>query len=196
MSVVSETSAPRSLGNREVSKDDDDILEAVGPALVATWTRVVRVGRPLIRPYSHSDQNLRSVEIGYTPPPPPFWDEYFSRGFRGLSKAGGLNFSSGGGSSVNSVTIRRAESDIPQVISAVDESIERANDRFEANELADARRAIAKRAAEAEAKANEIARLDELSARYERPGSAPRQRTPAAIRPNPALYSPTPWVCG
>lgn len=152
--------------------DDDDFLEAVGPALVSTWSRVERVGRPRIRPYPHSDQNLRSVQIAYTPPPPPFWNEYFSKGIQGLSKAGGLNFSSGGGRSINTVTIRCGESDIPQAISSVDDAIERANDQFEANELAAARRAIAKRAAEAEANANEIARLDELSARYERPAGS------------------------
>lgn len=174
--------------------DDDDFLEAVGPALVSTWVRVERVGRPRIRPWPHSDQDLRSVEIGYTPPPPPFWDKYFSDGLQGLSKAGGLNFRSGGGSSVNSVTVRCEESAIPEVISSVDKAIERANNQFEAHELAAARRATEKRTAEAEAKAIEIARLDELSARYERPGNTPWQnarRNQTGQPPSPARQGPS-----
>jgi hypothetical protein len=196
--LTEEEKKQRGIFDEGTLNDDDDFLEAVGPALVSTWRRVERVGRPRIRRCPHIDQNLRSVQIGYTPPPPPFWDAYFSKGIQGLSQAGGLNFSSGGGSSINTVTIRCAESDIPQVMSAVDEAIECANEQFEVNELSAARRAIEKRASEAEVKASENARLDELSARYERPGSAPWQessqphmpRQPRLPRKGPAAGVP------
>jgi hypothetical protein len=149
-----------------------------GAAFLAKWKRVERVGQPQAteQPSSGSESHELRLEIFYAEAGAPMWHDYLGQK---LSESG---FGQRGGSSggpVRSTTLECTEADIPRVIDAFEDAIEYANDQFEANELAAARRVVESAEDAARKAADRQAYLDELTREFTRPGEVPWQRRAA-----------------
>jgi hypothetical protein len=165
----------RRLGGRFASDlpplDDDATLEFLGgPAYLANWKRVERVGQPRATDNRGPAGGLQ-IEFSYPSPGAgqPMWETHL---WDELKNCG---FTQQGGSSVGSImakTMQCTEANLRGVVAAFDEAIANANDRFEANELAAAQRAHAAAEASAEQAADRQAYLDELTREFAKPGQA------------------------
>jgi hypothetical protein len=155
--------------------DDDETLEFLGgPTFLANWKRVERIGQPRAKDYPGPEGGL-TLEVSYMAPGAgtPMWDTHL---WDKLKHCGFSQYSGTSGGAVVSKSLRCKEDEIPDVVAAFDKAIEYANDEFEANELAAARRS--REAAEASAKqtTERQAYLDELTSEFAKPGAAPWQK--------------------
>jgi hypothetical protein len=123
-------------------ENDDEIFEVLGSRVVATWRPIERVGQPAVRPQSDRPGEV-SIKIGFAPAGPPFWRDYFTDKLKenGFSQYKGHTR----GGEYQSITLRCPQDHTANVGALVDEAIDYANRQFEANELAAAQRALARR---------------------------------------------------
>ncbi|MGF0320226.1 hypothetical protein [Nocardia fluminea] len=126
--------------NLEPLQTDSEFLEVIGVANVAGWKRIERIEDIVVEPGDGNEQSENAkVTVTFSPKAPPFWGHYFHEK---LAESG-LHYA--GGSSQRTQTDKfRCP---PQVNRAgladlIDAAIQYANDRFEENELAAARRAL------------------------------------------------------
>jgi hypothetical protein len=165
----------RRMGGRFASDlpplDDDATLQFLGgPAYLANWKRVERVGQPRATDYPGPEGGLQ-IEFSYLSPGAgePMWETHL------WEKLKNLGFTQHGGTiggRVVTKTLRCTEDNIPDVVAAFDDAIAYANDRFEANELAAAQRAHAAAEASVKEAADRQAYLDELTREFAKPGEA------------------------
>lgn len=127
----------------EPLKSDEEFLEVIEVSNVVRWKRIERIGDIVVESGDGDEQIVDlEVSVTFSPKAPPFWGDHF----RGKLAESGLRCV--GGSSGRTQTDRfRCP---PQVDTAVlgdliDAAIQYANDRFEENELAAARRALGAR---------------------------------------------------
>jgi hypothetical protein len=99
----------------------------LGPRVVATWTGIKRVNRPVAQSESDNPGEM-SVEVAYEPAGPPFWKDYFTaklkengfREYKGYAR----------GNEYQSITLRCPEDQVANAGALVDEAIDYANRQF------------------------------------------------------------------
>lgn len=142
-------------------------MRAIGPALVATWTGVRRVGTPKATPVADAPGRIR-VAIVYAPTAPDPWKKYFSAEVTArIGTAFGSRY--GGGSTKVTVDIEVPEDDLETTVAQFDHAIQYANEQFDQNDMAKIRALLAEDAAVAESIADHQARLDERTAKLASP---------------------------
>lgn len=148
-------------------------LESVAPDIVQTWSRVSGIGTPKADPIDRQ-ANLVRLQIAYGPTGPDPWGNYLAEklGSEGIPSFGSMDFGD-----VQTIILDVIEDDISRMVEVVYEAIAHANDRFEEHDLPAARAAIDRVAAREQAAAERRARIDNLVARYAKPGRAPWEQT-------------------
>ncbi|ORB07506.1 hypothetical protein BST30_06025 [Mycobacterium mantenii] len=120
-------------------ESDEEYLEVLEPIRVARWSRIQRVGNITERTPSDSTGQPQTA-VTFTPAAPPFWEDHFR------AKVGEAGITIGGGQSdgrSQSIYLRLPDEHPPAAtVELIDAAIQYANDLFEANELAAARRAL------------------------------------------------------
>lgn len=124
----------------EPLETDAEFLEVLEVANVARWKRIERIEDIVVEPGDDDEQtgNLK-VSVTFSPKAPPFWDAHF----HGRLAEAGLRCTGGHSQTTQTDNFLCP----PQVDTAglgdlIDAAIQYANDRFEENELAAARRAL------------------------------------------------------
>lgn len=162
-------------GGPDVPDFDDEAdnaaeIEAVGRVIVNSWTPVIRIGAPIIRP-DFAEPELLSIEIGYTPEAPQPWYAYFKEGLRAVRISSNQSRSQG---PIQAAIFKAADkSDVPHVVEGFDAAIRSANERFETEDIARIREHLAKVDAESEASKAQQAELDDLAEQFRKPGRLP-----------------------
>jgi hypothetical protein len=162
----------RRMGGRFASDlpplDDNATLEFLGgPAYLANWKRIERVGQPRAKDCPGPQGGLQ-IEFSYPSPGAgePMWETHLWEKMKdfGFSQHGG----SSGGPLVTK-SFRCTEGNLRDIVAAFDEAIAYANDQFEATELAAAQRVQAAAEASAKQAADRQAYLDELTREFTKP---------------------------
>ncbi|MFE2995022.1 hypothetical protein ACFXG4_08425 [Nocardia sp. NPDC059246] len=124
----------------EPLQTDAEFLEVIEVTNVAGWKRIERIEDIVLEPADDDEQtgDLK-VSVTFSPKAPPFWGDYF----HGKLDQSGLLYAGGQSQGTQTDNFRCP----PQVDTAglgdlIDAAIQYANDRFEENELAAARRAL------------------------------------------------------
>lgn len=155
--------------------DDDATLEFLGgPAYLANWKRVERVGQPQATDYRGPEGGLR-IKFSYPSPGAgaPMWETHL---WEKLKDFGFTQHMGSTGGPLVTKTLRCTEDNLCDVVAAFDEAIAYVNDRFEATELAAAKRAHAAAEASAKQAADRQAYLNELTREFAKPGQAEWQK--------------------
>ncbi|MBF6548701.1 hypothetical protein [Nocardia brasiliensis] len=128
--------------NLEPLQTDAEFLEVIEVANVARWKRIERIEDIVVEPDDDDEQTgSLKVSVTFSPTAPPFWGDHF----RGALAESGLRFASGRGGSQGTQTENfrcPPQVDTEGLSDLIDAAIQCANDRFEGNELAAARRAL------------------------------------------------------
>lgn len=126
----------------EPLQTDAEFLEVIEARNVRDWKRIERIGDIEVRPndIDNPPKGLIAV-VTFRPAAPPFWVDYF----REKLADSGLHY--GGGSSQYEQTDKfrlssEVDADVDRITELIDAALEHANDTFEQNELAAARRAL------------------------------------------------------
>lgn len=128
--------------NLEPLQTDAEFLEVIETRKVRNWKRIERIGDVAVRPndIDNPPEGLIAV-VTFRPAPPPFWADYFHEKLADS----GLRY--GGGSPQYERTDKfrmspDVDADVDSITELIDAALEHANDTFEKNELAAARRAL------------------------------------------------------
>ena len=120
---------------------DEQFLEVIEVRKVMTWQRIERVGDIAEDTTSRSDIDPEDSRIAVTfkPSAPPFWGDHFRERLAesGIQTTGGRSGQGG-----QTITMRCSPTALETVADRIDAAITYANDRYEQNELAAARRAL------------------------------------------------------
>lgn len=128
--------------NLEPPKTDAEFLEVIEARNIRGWNRIERTGDVEVRPndIDNPPEGLIAV-VTFRPVAPPFWADYF----RKKLADSGLHY--GGGSTEHEQTDNfrlspDVDADVDRITELIDAALDHANDTFEQNELAAARRAL------------------------------------------------------
>lgn len=125
---------------------DEQFLEVLGARDARNWQRIERTSDVTVVPVQHADGSLKSdegeVSVTFSPKAPPLWEEHF---LKPLTEAG---LRSAGGRSQYDQTVEfrfDEQANRVEFTRLFDDAIAYANEQFEQNELAAARRALVAR---------------------------------------------------
>nr|WP_279164325.1 hypothetical protein [Rhodococcus erythropolis] len=118
---------------------DEEFLEVIEVSNVARWKRIERIEDIVVEPGDDDEQteNLK-VSVTFSPKAPPFWGDHF----HGKLAESGLQYSGGGSQYTQTDKFCCPPQVETRLGDLIDAAIQYANDRFEENELAAARRAL------------------------------------------------------
>ena len=124
----------------EPLESDEEFLEVIEVSNVARWKRIERIEDIVVEPGDDDEQTGDlEVSVTFSPTAPPFWAAYF----RGKLAESGLRYVGGGYQYTQTDRFHcPSQVDTAGLGDLIDAAIQYANDRFEENELAAARRAL------------------------------------------------------
>lgn len=125
--------------NLEPPQTDEEFLEVIETINVVHWKRIERIRDIAVERSDDGRAEEATVAVTFRPSAPPFWADHFRNELAesGLRYSGG---SSGGGSQTD--VFRCSPTAVARATDLIDAAIDIANDHFEQNELAAARRAL------------------------------------------------------
>ncbi|TXI56465.1 hypothetical protein [Mycolicibacterium mageritense] len=125
---------------------DEEFLDVIGVVDVVQWTPIERVGDVTTASSDGSaPDNATTVSVTLKPTPPPFWADRF----RNRLSESGLRYTGGRSGDGRQTDVFRCSPDVADTVPGLaDAAITYANDQFEENELAAAKRALAARQAQ------------------------------------------------
>jgi hypothetical protein len=141
---------------------------------VPQWTRIARVGTPEVELRPEIGPSKINVTFNTKPHKPEGWMEYFKEKAQRLGIQAGFD-SSGMDGDVGYVSAN--ETDLERVVAAIDEAIEYANDRYEANVIPALQAQENRRAEEAHIAMERQAALDQRAAKLAKPDPDQVSRT-------------------
>lgn len=129
--------------NLEPLQTDEEFLEVIEVSNVARWKRIERI-EDIVVGSGDDDEQARNLEVSVTfsPKAPPFWGDHF----HDKLAESGLRYAGGGSGRTQTDRFRcPPQVDTAVLVDLIDAAIQYANDCFEENELAAARRALGAR---------------------------------------------------